>query len=54
MTNDELRAAILNRLRKIHYLMVDDYDYATVDICAECGNDYPCRTVLTLDGDLNA
>lgn len=57
MNDNELRAAILNHIRKIHYITAVDSPWGedgTQDVCAECMTLYPCRTVLTLDGDLNA
>lgn len=54
MNNNELRAAILNRLRLIHYISAEDYGNETVDTCHECAVEWPCRTVLTLNGDLDA
>ena len=42
---------MLNAIRKVHYITLDDYD---IEICAECAVEYPCRTVNVLNGDVNA
>lgn len=47
MSDNETRAAILNAIRKHHYITLDDYD---VEICAECAVEWPCTTTDLLNG----
>jgi hypothetical protein len=44
---------IINAILRLHYITAEDvYDTDnTVDICAECGNDYPCTTVTLAIGE---
>lgn len=36
----------LEEIRKRHYTTAFDMgDDSTIDICGECGNDYPCLTI---------
>lgn len=53
MNQNEMRAAMLNAIRKLHYITAEDYANDTIDICAECGVEYPCTTVDILNGKVS-